>query len=246
MEVNATERVGAGIVRMSTYELAVSETMWRLIDRDDLVLDVGANVGYYTALMAHRARRVIAFEPHPRLAPCLRGNVARWSLDCVEVEERAASDETGLAKLTEPPAFAGNSGIASLDPDGDSGATVFEVETVRLDEIVGEEVVGVLKVDVEGHEAAVLNGLSGAVEEGRVRDVFFEDNEPLPTTVSARLEGFGYHLFLPQQRLRGVELGPTDGPPPRWHAPTYLATLDPDRAIGRMRSAGWNCLRPRR
>jgi FkbM family methyltransferase len=246
LEVDATELLGAGIARMSTYELTVSETMWRLTDGDDLALDVGANVGYYSALMAHRARRVVAFEPHPGLAACLRRNAARWPSRWVEVEERAASDETGLARLTEPEGFAGNAGAATLHPEDDSAATSFEVETVRLDEVVGEEAVGILKMDIEGHELAALDGLGEALADGRVRDVFFEDYEALPTPVSSRLEGFGFEVFSLQQRFRRVDLGSTSGPSPRWYAPTYLATLDPQRATRRMRSDGWRCLRPRR
>jgi FkbM family methyltransferase len=249
MEVDATELLGAGIVRMSTYELTVTETMWRLTDRHDLALDVGANVGYYTSLLAYRAQKVLAFEPHPGLAACLRANAARWPSGRVEIEECAASDEAGLARLTEPLEFAGNSGAATLHPDAKSSATSnatsFQVEAVRLDDVVGDSAVGMLKVDVEGHELAVLGGLSRAFKEGRVRDVFFEDYESLPTPVSDRLKDYGYRLFSLQQRFRGVELGPTDGPPPRWYAPTYLATLDPDRAMSRMQSGGWHCLRPR-
>ena len=203
---------------MGTYELTVSETMWRLTDGDDLALDVGANVGYYSALMAQRARRVVAFEPHPGLAACLRRNAARWPSRWVEVEERAVSDETGLARLTEPEEFAGNAGAATLHPEDDSAATSFEVETVRLDEVVGEDAVGILKIDIEGHELAALEGLGVALADGRVRDVFFEDYEALPTPVSARLEGFGYEVFSLQQRFRGVDLRPTSGPSPRWYA----------------------------
>lgn len=243
LEVDATELLGEGIARLGTYELAVSEAMWRLADPGDLALDVGANVGYYACLLAYRGCRVRAFEPHPDLFRHLRENTERWDGVDVEAWEVAASDASGSARLNVPEQFTGNTGVATLS--GDSAGEGFEVRTRRLDEVVGDESVGVLKVDVEGHELAVLAGLEEALRERRVRDVFFEEYDALPTPVSARLEERGFRIYALQQKLRGVELGAVDGPRPRWYAPTYLATLDPARTSRRLDPRGWNCLRPR-
>lgn len=240
--VDPGESVGSGIARLGVHELRVSEAMWRLTERSDLALDVGANIGYYTSLLGRRAGRVIAFEPHPVLLARLRANVARWP-GPIEVEGRAASSASGQAELGEPEAFAANTGTAGL---GLAGARSFTVETVALDEVVDAAAVGVLKIDVEGHELAALDGFDTALREGRVRDVFFEEHEPLPTPVSSRLAGHGYTLFALRQRLDRVTLAP----PERlqrsdWDAPTYLATRDPERARRLVRGFGWSCLRGR-
>src|SRR5213082_545411 len=52
MLVARDDVVGAGIARMGVHELSVSEAIWRLAEADDLALDVGANVGYFTGLLA--------------------------------------------------------------------------------------------------------------------------------------------------------------------------------------------------
>ena len=235
------------MARIGTHELPVTEMMWRLTDSDDLALDVGANIGYYTSLLARRARKVIAFEPHPALSARLRENAANWSYGEIVIEERAASDKTGKAELLEPSDFDLNSGTASLE-DSSTGSKGIEVETVRLDELLDGEKVGVLKVDVEGHELAVLEGLGECLGAGQVRDVFFEDHEPIPTPVSELLASNGYRVFSLEQKFRGVSLGPADGPAQHWYswaAPTYLATRDPERAEKRAGTSGWHCLRPR-
>ncbi len=240
IEVDPGESVGSGIARLGVHELRVSEAMWRLAEPDDLALDVGANVGYFSSLLGRRAGRVVAFEPHPLLVGRLRANVARWP-GRIEVMQAAASSGPGVALLGEPQGFGVNAGIAAIGVDG---ARSFEVETVALDEVVGDAAVGVCKIDVEGHEAAVLEGLSAALAAGRIRDLFFEDNEPLPTPVSERLAAEGFAIFSLRQRLSGVELDAAEASDATdWDAPTYLATRDPARARERLGPRGWRCLR---
>lgn len=239
VEVDPSEAVGAGIARLGVHELSVSETMWRLADPRDLALDVGANIGYFTSLLACRTSRTIALEAHPIIAERLCRNVDRWSWD-IEVERCAASAAAGTAILGEPEDHAKNSGTAGI---GVSGSRTFEVPSKTLDEVIGSAAVGICKMDVEGHELAVLRGASGALTEGRIRDIFFEEHDPLPTPVSELLEIEGYRLFSLRQRIDRVILEPANAAAKHKEAPTYLATLDPVRAEERTRSFGWRCLR---
>lgn len=247
LRVDRRDFMAAGIVRASVHEPAVTEAMWRLTTKTDLALDVGANIGYFTSLLACRARKVIAFEPHPRTVARLRMNVERWPFASVDIQHCAASDVTGTAHLIEPPGFDAHSGIAHVLTESGAGATsVYEVATVRLDEVVENEFVGVLKVDVEGHEGAVLDGLQRALSDGRVRDVLFEALEPLPTAASECLTAHGYSIFSLYERFRGVELRAWHAPSSGWYAPMYLATIDAKRATALVQANGWHCLRPRR
>ena len=242
IKVDRRESVGSGIARTGVHELAVSETIWRLADAGDLAVDVGANVGYFTSLLAHRSRRVIALEAHPAIVERLRENARGWS-GRIEIDPRAASDSSGVATIGEPEGFGSNAGTAGI---GVQGTRTFEVETVPLDIVIGGEMVGVCKLDVEGHELAALRGMSDAMQARRVRDVIFEDHEPLPSPTSEYLVSVGYHLFSISQRFRRAELGPPEGRAPAWDAPTYLATLQPERALERMWKPGWHCLRAQR
>jgi hypothetical protein len=60
------------------WEYWVSDFMWRNIKPGDTVIDVGANLGYYSVLMADlvgSTGRVVSFEPNPRLFELLQRNV---------------------------------------------------------------------------------------------------------------------------------------------------------------------------
>ncbi len=236
--VDGRESIGSGIARLGVHELSVSEAMWRLTDHSDIALDVGANIGYFTSLLSHRARAVISLEPHPVLLQRLRANVAHWK-PCITVEGAAASSSKGLAELGQPAVFGVNAGMSGLDV---AGECTFPVETVALDELVEGSSVGMLKIDVEGHELAALEGLGNALAERRVRDILFEERDPLPTPVSDRLTNHGFELFSLRQRLGGVRLRRGSEARSGLDAPTYLATARPERARSRLRGFGWRCL----
>jgi FkbM family methyltransferase len=129
-----------------------------LVNAGETACDIGANHGLFTFFLLRQNVRVLAFEPNPRLVRILRYRfpdaIRRGDLrlfDC------ALSDAEGQATLHVPKGF---SPLATLD-----GALVtanVEMDTVavplrRLDAVVGEEV-AFIKLDVEGHEARVLQG----------------------------------------------------------------------------------------
>jgi hypothetical protein len=109
-----------------------------------------------------------------------------------------------------------------------------------MDDVVDEEV-GVVKIDVEGHELDVLRGASGLLEEQRLRDILFEEFEPYPSPVTRFLEPLGYSVFKLVQGLLGLTVtSATKEPGSRsWYPPSYLATTQPDRALARLHKKGW-------
>jgi FkbM family methyltransferase len=247
MLVSQADAIGAGIARMGVHELAVTETMWRLAGGDALALDVGANVGYFTGMLAQRAERVVALEPNPRLRRFIVPNIERCGLGGhVTLETRAASDREGTATLHLPADFDGNYGVATLATDGgeDAGAASYEIETVRLDEVIGGRAVGVLKLDVEGHELTALRGAVESLQAGLIRDVVFEDHQPPPSPVFRILESMGFSISGIEERLTGPQLIAADRAPRGWDAPTYIATRDAGRTSRLMGKRGWHCLRP--
>ena len=102
--------------------------------------------------------------------------------------------------------------------------------------------IGVLKIDIEGHEHAALVGAERLLSVGCIRDIIFEEHEPLPTAVSRLLESHGYKIFL----LRKNTLRPTLVPTPCKRPPAlpnYLATLDAERAQARFKKSGFLSLK---
>jgi FkbM family methyltransferase len=250
-EVSPAETIGRGIWRLGVHELAVSEVLWRLVEPGEVVVDAGANTGYFSALMGWRVGRdglVKAFEPHPAMRERLEGNIARWKqgvmVGRIEVYPVALSDAHDYAKLCMPDQFDENTGTAYL---GGAGAAGIEVETRRLEEYFpqGARPPSVVKVDVEGHEAGVLSGAGALLAAAGVRDVVFEEHRAYPAESARLLESRGYEVFRIDRGLWGPRLSD-----PRmtdtaagWEAPNFLATLDPVRARGRLGKRGWACLR---
>lgn len=128
---------------------AESVTAWLGSTTHGLALDVGAYTGLYALLAARNGARVMAFEPNPAVYDRLLQNVAaNGYLDLTPVP-LALSDRCGRAAMTVNAAV-------KLTSAGrlSEGSTV---ELVTMDSLELESVVAV-KIDVEGHECAVLRG----------------------------------------------------------------------------------------
>jgi FkbM family methyltransferase len=129
-----------------------------LCSPDATAVDVGASDGAYTIHLAARARRVVAFEAQPRQAARLEAMVKANALS-VQVEPVALSDHCGSVTLRVPRGVLG--GLATIEQtnvlDDLAGVEQIPVRTKRLDDY-GLHAVGFIKIDVEGHELAVLRG----------------------------------------------------------------------------------------
>jgi FkbM family methyltransferase len=255
IQVRPHETIGSCVWRTGIYDLCTSECLWRLLDPGETALDVGANIGHMTGLMAHRLGprgKVIAFEPHPELFAELQGNVFRWrkfsDLGAIELMQAGVSSESGAGMLHIPKGFRNNRGLASLNQPIEDGFHNVSVELIRLDDLLVDAVIGVMKIDVEGHELSVLEGAERLIRERKIRDIIFEEHNELPTPVTDCLEDCGYTVFsLDNTVIRPLAASVGKGRKnARRDAPNYLATAAPERAQQRLAKIGWRVLRNRR
>lgn len=256
MRVNPSETVGHALWHLGVYDLIASEVAWRLLQPGETAVDVGANVGVMSGLMARRSGaggRVTGFEPHPKVFAALQSNVESWKatglpLAEIRIERLALSATAGEATLSEPESFSNNQGLASLESPENSGARVnqFRVRTVTLDSLF-PGTIQLLKVDVEGHEAQVFAGAEASLRAGRIRDILFEDHLRYPSASATLLKAAGYTLFFLNRTLWGPVLAPPEagGTLPPWLPPNWLATRDPERALAACRPRGWRVLAAR-
>lgn len=146
----------------------------RLVRPGDAVVDAGANIGLYTLTAARLAAPgvVHAFEPEPRTAERLRRNVELNGLTNVHVEQCALGAAEGISYLRAPDPL--EPGLATIIDDG---ATIAKVRVRTLDEYAaanGIEGIALLKIDVEGAEAQVLEGAGGLLDRAAVDAVLVE------------------------------------------------------------------------
>jgi FkbM family methyltransferase len=161
------------------YEREVVRLIDGIARPGGIAVDVGANVGYHTTLLARAVGpngQVLAFEPHPANARRLASLLEAAELSNVVLSTQAVGSTSGTANLALVDETSSHSGLASLRAGIGSGHDAVEVEVVALDEVgalVGVEV-DVLKVDVEGFEEEVLIGAASLLRDGRVRHLILE------------------------------------------------------------------------
>jgi FkbM family methyltransferase len=133
------------------HEKAETRFLQSLLKRAERVVDIGANIGWYSVLAAAAMEgrgRVFAFEPNATVLPYLRANADGKE---VQVDTRALSDRQGPADF-----FCSDSSDLSSSVRQTGLRTI--VQAVRLDDLDFGGRVDFVKLDVEGSELAVLRG----------------------------------------------------------------------------------------
>ncbi|MBL8627127.1 MAG: FkbM family methyltransferase [Myxococcales bacterium] len=186
------------------------ELLPALCDRDKTGIDIGAKVGMYTYRIRANSSDVVVFEPIPLFHEMLR---AVFEGKRGHIEPVAVSSEAGRVKMRLPYSASGDweYGRATIEPKNaltnEVVARVEELEVeVRPLDAYGWESVGFIKVDVEGHELAVLAGGEQTIARHRPNllvECNDEHNPGAPAKLAAWLSDRGYEvLFFDRQRLR--------------------------------------------
>jgi FkbM family methyltransferase len=154
------------LINGGRYEEENLEVLLSFVTPDTVFIDVGANVGFYTLQIARRLTgngRVYAFEPHPKLIELLQRNAFVNGLAAVVSGfPFALSDHNAPADLQYPVGHLGGGRVAA--PGEFAGHTLVQSEIKQLDDVLGADFrCDLVKIDVEGHEIKVLNGMRGVV-----------------------------------------------------------------------------------
>lgn len=152
----------------------------RWVGRGDVAIDIGANYGIYTARLSALVGPdglVIAVEPLPRTFRFLVANSRHFPHPNVALLNAAISDHGSLATMTVPQLDeAGFPDVyfARLAATGEPGPRAL---TLPLDALVPERRVALVKIDAEGHEPTILEGMRSLLRRDRPVLVI-EDSSP--------------------------------------------------------------------
>ena len=156
--------VGARIAVKRRYEPHVTAAMRRALQPGMTVVDIGANIGYYSMLAAHcvgPTGRVIAFEPSETNVTLLRASARLNGFTNIEVHEVAVADQDGSVSFSMQDS---NGGINR----GELGVSAQLVRAVRLDDILPEAYeIDVIKIDIEGSEGLAVHGMMQCLRHSR-------------------------------------------------------------------------------
>ncbi len=178
------------------YEPITTLLIQELLQPGGTFLDVGANIGFYSLVLSTLKPRinVVAFEPNPRNFVLLQNNARLNGYENITCEPVAASDHDGVATL-----YLSQSDMsASLLPGfEDCAAMPIEVRTTTLDTYLSNHPPKgpvVIKVDVEGHEAAFFRGAAHTLQTIRP-DIITEVALAYDEEVTHSFKRLGYHLY---------------------------------------------------
>jgi FkbM family methyltransferase len=165
------------ILFFNNYEVTITRLIKHVVKPGDLCLDIGANVGAVTLVMAFATGgegKIIAIEPHPTMVDRLRANIELNRLDNVSVIAAALSNTEGKAVLYTAEEHHFHQGLSSLKPS--QGITreipIEKITGKMLQERIGDQLCSFIKIDVEGHDFIVLTGLADIVAKHRPHMIF--------------------------------------------------------------------------
>jgi len=164
---------------LGVYEPIQTEWFKQCLGPGDAIVDIGASFGYYTSLAAQLVGptgQVFAFEPSPVANSTIEGAIKATGLRNVKLTKAAVGKQSGVVSLYLP-----NTGhlhspsILKNDP----AFKPLDVPVIVLDQFEPlSHVPGIklVKIDVEGYEPDVLEGMAGLIKKGKIENVICEFN----------------------------------------------------------------------
>lgn len=180
--VSTASYIEWSIFFFGSYETDTVRLIKNVFRPNFVAIDVGANVGVFTLIMAAHARegRVIAIEPHPDVFARLARNIDLNRLQNVTLRQCALSDASGAQTLFSFAPGAANQGASSFYAGNVAGGgPQLSVAVTTLDEIMSSpgapNRLDFVKIDTEGNEARVLLGARQSLRKYRPQVLFEYD-----------------------------------------------------------------------
>ena len=198
-----------------TYERKTTELIYNTVMPSMVAVDIGAHVGYFSLLLGKlvgRSGKVYSFEPEPDNHSLLRENIRMNGYENIVAINKAVSNVSGFAQLL----------ISGLDNGRNSfyandlptvGSVV--VETITLDDYMveqGSPTVDLIKIDVEGSEFIVWQGMTNLLDRCNDLKIIMEMNPSMlitagvdPISFLGQVADAGFSLYTIDER-KGLDI----------------------------------------
>jgi FkbM family methyltransferase len=170
-------------IALEKYEPYETQLILRQARVGDVVVDVGANIGYYTVLLADKVGKngkVYAFEPDKTNFEILGKNIKENNLKNVVVINAAVGSKEGKLKLRKSKENFGDHKLYGNDREFET------VKIINLDKYFGNEKIDLLKIDTQGWEPEVIEGAKELIRKNK--PVMFLEYSPASYKI-AKLNG---------------------------------------------------------
>lgn len=209
ISVIGNDLIGRHIFFSGKFDRSIAETLQLFSEPGDVILDIGANVGYVSCVLLQTIpdSTIYCVEPQPNIAHLLRKNLSRFGQDRGHVLEAALSDENGSVTMALTPGNFGASTIRSGNSDG-----VLTVKCLHAGEYLSQfSKIDLIKVDVEGHEAVLFAAAEQELQRLKPKAIVLEchGSDAGPSgAVGKSLGRSGYDLYGIQKTLLRTTLMP--------------------------------------
>ena len=165
------------IAFIGIYEKNLTNRIVKKAKKGGLLIDVGANAGYFSFIWASQnpKNKVIAFEPNPDTNKIIKDNIIKNNLS-----DRITLHSKGLSNKEESVEF----DLGSTEITGWGGITLkknnnsIKIITDRLDNLINQDTtIDVMKVDVEGADTWAIMGAERLLLKKKIKTIFFEQNK---------------------------------------------------------------------
>ena len=196
------------------WEMHVTEAILGFVRAGMTVVDVGANQGYFTMLLADLVGpggHVFAAEPNPRMMDLLQRSVLLngFRTRVVPVAQALSRNSGDTVTLHIPKDLPQN---GSIMWNGNETSRPVVIDTVSLDDLIGDGPVDFIKIDVEGAEEAVWDGMARIIARNRPLSIVLEFTpnryaDPQGFLDRIRAGGFSIAQIDPRHGVRAVGFG---------------------------------------
>lgn len=170
--IDPTDFIGQKVLRNTIYDLETLHLLEDLFGRlkPEVILDIGANISNHTLMFSRFAHKVLSFEPGARAFSMLSQNLQANGLNHVQPFQIGLSDSDTVQTLyVETSGNLGGSSLVRTNMDTQNHEE--DIITLKIGDAVLHEqppgAIDFIKIDVEGHEHAVIRGLRHTISRHR-------------------------------------------------------------------------------